>query len=303
MLLLRLARTFNMVGVQKKGFVSEGWDSIPPMPRLCGADLIRHFTTQEESPTEPVDFGFQSVPRREKAGRVAEVFNSVANSYDVMNDLMSAGLHRLWKDRLVQKLRPFPGMQHLDVAGGTGDVAFRIVDALALAQAGQAGKGLVTVCDINPSMLAEGQKRALKFYPGADMAWIVGDAETLPLPDSSMDSYTIAFGIRNVTNKAAALKDAHRVLRKGGRLLVLEFSHVTIPELQQVYDAYSFQIIPALGHFVANDRSSYQYLVESIRQFPDQEEFKAMIGAAGFKAVDYENMTGGVVAIHSAWKL
>eukprot|EP00191_Tetraselmis_sp_GSL018_P006044 CAMPEP_0177618246 /NCGR_PEP_ID=MMETSP0419_2-20121207/25445_1 /TAXON_ID=582737 /ORGANISM="Tetraselmis sp., Strain GSL018" /LENGTH=224 /DNA_ID=CAMNT_0019117075 /DNA_START=360 /DNA_END=1034 /DNA_ORIENTATION=+ len=224
-----------------------------------------------------------------------------------MNDLMSAGLHRIWKNRFVDKLRPFPTMQHLDVAGGTGDIAFRVLDGMGRPSpraAPLSPQGRVTVCDLNESMLQEGQRRAKAMgYEGPSLRWVMGNAERLPIGDASMDSYTIAFGIRNVTDKDAALREAHRVLRPGGRLMVLEFSHVTVPGLQQLYDAYSFGVIPALGQAVANDRASYQYLVESIRRFPRQEEFSEMIASAGFRSVSYENLTAGVVAIHTGFKL
>ncbi|GAB4813552.1 hypothetical protein N2152v2_000598 [Parachlorella kessleri] len=262
---------------------------------------------------QQVDFGFKQVPRDEKATLVGQVFSSVAPSYDVMNDLMSGGLHRLWKDRLVEKLRPFPGMQHLDVAGGTGDVAFRVLEAMRRAEFQQqpaaaaerpAQQGVVTVFDINPSMLQEGQKRAAA--QGLDqrsLRWVEGNAEQLPFEDNSFDSYTVAFGIRNVTDRDAALREAHRVLRKGGRFLCLEFSKLAVPGLQQLYDLYSFNVIPQIGRVVANDAESYQYLVESIRMFPDQESWARQIEEAGFRGVEFENQTLGVVAIHSGFKL
>jgi len=254
---------------------------------------------------EEVDFGFKAVPRGDKERLVGEVFSNVAQSYDVMNDLMSAGMHRVWKNCFVEKLRPFPGMRHLDVAGGTGDIAFRVIDAARFSErkAGLEPQAHVTVCDINGAMLQEGARRAERLgYSSADLTWVQGNAEALPYEDGAMDSYTIAFGIRNVTDKGAALAEAHRVLRPGGRLLVLEFSRVTVPGLREFYDAYSFNVIPAMGAAVANDRDSYQYLVESIRQFPPQEEFEAMIQAAGFSGTSYENLTGGIVAIHSGFK-
>ncbi|KDD75057.1 ubiE/COQ5 methyltransferase [Helicosporidium sp. ATCC 50920] len=273
-----------------------------------------------------IDFGFRQVPRGSKEHLVGEVFRSVASNYDVMNDFMSGGLHRVWKDRLVQKLRPFPSMQHVDVAGGTGDVAFRILRAMRESRGGRRGqeadataaafgsgiaaprpaRGSVTVVDINGSMLAEGRRRAVaQGLDPVDLEWVEASAEKLPLADASQDSYTVSFGIRNVTDRAAALREAHRVLRPGGRFLCLEFSKVeeSIPGLQQIYDAYSFHVIPAIGKLVAGDQDSYQYLVESIRMFPDQETWAQQIEDAGFKGVEYENLSFGVVAIHSGLKL
>lgn len=215
----------------------------------------------------------------------------VVCSYDLMNDLMSAGIHRLWKDRLVTKLGAGPDTRQLDVAGGTGDIAFRALDS---------GAGHVTVCDINPSMLDVGRARA---DGRAGLTWVEGDAQQLPFPDNSFHSYTIAFGIRNVVRLEAALAEAHRVLVPGGRFLCLEFSTVAVPGLDALYELYSHQVIPAMGLVVAGDWDSYQYLVESIRQFPDQQSFAAKIEAAGFSFVEYENLTAGVAAIHSGFKL
>lgn len=257
-------------------------------------------------------FGFEEVDAAEKAGRVKGVFSSVASSYDLMNDLMSVGIHRIWKDRLVSQLQPFAGMDHLDVAGGTGDVAFRVLKAIRRAEGDlhNAGSpvskpGSVVVADINAAMLAEGRRRSaqhgLAGEPG--LHWLEADAERMPCRDASVDAYTIAFGIRNVTDIPAALREAHRVLRRGGRFLCLEFSQVTIPGLRDLYESYSFHVIPQIGRFVANDQESYQYLVESIRQFPHQEEFAEMVEDAGFAAVSFENLTAGVAAIHSGFKL
>lgn len=242
---------------------------------------------------------------------VGGVFSSVASSYDLMNDLMSGGVHRLWKDRLVTQLRPFPGMQHLDVAGGTGDIAFRVLRRLREAEADAQGgaaephQGSVIVADINAEMLAEGRRRAVARGLGGDpgLSWLQADAEAMPCAKESLDSYTIAFGIRNVTDVPAALREAYRVLRPGGRFLCLEFSQVTLPGLRELYETYSFNVIPKIGRFVANDEKSYQYLVESIRQFPPQDEFADMIADAGFMGVKYENLTGGIVAIHSGAKM
>ncbi|OMO93745.1 UbiE/COQ5 methyltransferase [Corchorus capsularis] len=245
---------------------------------------------------------------------VGEVFSNVASNYDLMNDLMSAGLHRLWKDRLVSKLNPFPGMKHLDVAGGTGDVAFRILERVnsigrrALQDPLNDGfqeETQIYVCDINPNMLDVGKKRALErgLREDKSLKWVQGDAEALSFGDNSMDGYTIAFGIRNVTHIEKVLAEAYRVLKRGGRFLCLELSHVEIPVFKEFYDFYSFSIIPQVGELVAGDRESYQYLVESIRRFPPQEKFASMIADAGFQKVEYENLVGGVVAIHSGIKI
>jgi demethylmenaquinone methyltransferase/2-methoxy-6-polyprenyl-1,4-benzoquinol methylase len=240
-------------------------------------------------------FGFQTVPEAEKAGMVHGVFTRVANRYDVMNDLMSVGIHRLWKDAMMDWLAPQPGQRLLDVAGGTGDVAFRF-----LARARQAH---ATVCDMTESMLVAGRKRAEAENQADSLDWIVGDAMALPFAANSFDVYTISFGIRNVTRIADALSEAYRVLKPGGRLMVLEFSQLPNPMLQKAYDLYSFNVIPLMGQLVANDRASYQYLVESIRKFPDQETFAGMIRTAGFGQVRYRNLSMGIAALHSGWKL
>ncbi|CDP16205.1 unnamed protein product [Coffea canephora] len=258
-------------------------------------------------------FGYKEVREEEKSQMVGNVFTSVASNYDLMNDLMSGGLHRLWKDRLVSKLNPFPGMKHLDVAGGTGDVAFRILESInsvkrrALQDSPEDNlleETQIFVCDINPNMLNVGKKRAQERGLAEDRAlvWVEGDAEALNFEDNSMDGYTIAFGIRNVTHIEKALAEAYRVLKRGGRFLCLELSHVEVPIFKELYDLYSFSVIPAVGELVAGDRESYQYLVESIRRFPPQEKFAAMIADAGFQKVEYENLVGGVVAIHSGLK-
>uniref|UniRef100_A0A6I8P995 2-methoxy-6-polyprenyl-1,4-benzoquinol methylase, mitochondrial n=1 Tax=Ornithorhynchus anatinus TaxID=9258 RepID=A0A6I8P995_ORNAN len=239
------------------GLLRRGW-------RLAGSRLLlaswaraapagRLFSTEKRE--ADTHFGFQTVSEAEKGGKVYQVFESVAKKYDVMNDSMSLGIHRIWKDLLLQQMRPHPGTQLLDVAGGTG------------------------------------------------LAWVVGDAEELPFDDDKFDVYTIAFGIRNVTHMDRALEEAYRVLRPGGRFLCLEFSQVTNPLVARLYDLYSFQVIPVLGEVIAGDWKSYQYLVESIRRFPAQEEFKEMIEDAGFRKVTYRSLTSGIVAIHSGFKL
>ncbi|QYZ69962.1 bifunctional demethylmenaquinone methyltransferase/2-methoxy-6-polyprenyl-1,4-benzoquinol methylase UbiE [Neotabrizicola shimadae] len=240
-------------------------------------------------------FGFQTVSEADKAGLVHGVFTRVANRYDIMNDLMSGGVHRLWKDAMMDWLAPRPGQRLLDVAGGTGDVAFRFL--------GRAPGSSAVVLDMTESMLVEGRKRAEADRMSDRLDWVVGDAMALPLPSASFDVYTISFGIRNVTRIADALKEAYRVLRPGGRLMVLEFSQIPNDLLQWLYDRYSFNVIPVMGQIVANDRDSYQYLVESIRKFPDQESFATMIRQAGFSQVKFRNLTMGVAALHSGWKI
>ncbi len=244
-------------------------------------------------------FGYRTVGESEKQGLVNEVFAKAAQRYDQMNDLMSAGLHRLWKDDFVSMLNPPKSaapFHVVDVAGGTGDIAFRIAKV--------SGPGTrVTLADISPDMVTEGAKRAAREDPYARCRFTVGNAETLPFPDRTFDAYTIAFGIRNVTRIEAALAEAFRVLKPGGHFLCLEFSHVDVPILSDLYDAYSFTAIPAVGKVVTGDGQPYRYLVESIRMFPRQEEFKAMIEAAGFASTTYRNLTGGVAAIHSGWRI
>lgn len=261
------------------------------------------FRAMARSSTRPdaertTDFGFRRVGMDDKAGLVRGVFDSVAGRYDLMNDLMSGGVHRLWKDALVRRLDPRPGQRVVDVAGGTGDVALRIARRI-----GRQEPGRVIVCDINPSMVAMGRDRALDRAIVEAIAWVVGDAERLPLPDRSVDAYTVAFGLRNVTRLDAALAEARRVLVPGGRFLCLEFSHLVIPALGPLYDAYSFRVLPWLGQVVTGDRAAYAYLVESIRRFPDQAAFASRIEAAGFAGVAVSNMSGGVAALHSAWRV
>ena len=240
-------------------------------------------------------FGFQDVPEAEKAGRVRGVFGSVASKYDVMNDAMSFGIHRIWKDAMMDWLAPRSGQRLLDVAGGTGDIAFRFLR--------RAGRGHATVLDLTEPMLVEGRKRAEASALADSLDWVVGDAMALPFEDASFDVYTISFGIRNVTRPREALDEAFRVLRPGGRLMVLEFSRIPNELMQKVYDLYSFNIIPRLGQAIARDRDSYQYLVESIRRFPDQETFLGMVRAAGFGNAKYRNLSMGIACLHSGWKI
>jgi len=240
-------------------------------------------------------FGFETVPETEKAGRVQGVFSSVASKYDVMNDVMSVGIHRIWKDAMMDWLAPRAGQKLLDVAGGTGDISFRFLK--------RAGSGHATVLDLTEPMLVEGRKRAEADRLSDSLDWVVGDAMALPFDDNSFDVYTISFGIRNVTRPQEALNEAYRVLRPGGRLMVLEFSQLPNPMMQKAYDLYSFNVIPQMGQLVAGDRDSYQYLVESIRNFPDQETFLSMVKTAGFENAKYRNMTMGVAALHSGWKI
>ncbi len=248
-----------------------------------------------DSTPNTTHFGFQTVNEGEKAGMVHGVFTRVASKYDIMNDLMSLGIHRLWKDAMMDWLAPRPGQRLLDMAGGTGDVAFRFL--------GRAPGATATVCDMTESMLTEGQKRAEAENLASRLEWVVADAMALPFADNSYDVFTMSFGIRNVTRIADVLTEAFRVLRPGGRLMVLEFSQLPNPALQWLYDRYSFNVIPPLGALVANDRDSYQYLVESIRKFPDQESFARMIRAAGFGQVKYRNLSMGIAALHSGWKV
>ena len=240
-------------------------------------------------------FGFKTVAEEDKAGLVHGVFSSVASRYDVMNDLMSVGIHRVWKNAMMDWLAPRNGQRLLDVAGGTGDIAFRFLQRAPGAE--------VTVCDMTESMLVEGRERAEAGKYADRLAWVTGDAMALPFPDNSFDRYTISFGIRNVTRVPDALAEAYRVLRPGGRLVVLEFSQMPVPAMQWAYDRYSFNVIPAMGKAVTGDRDSYQYLVESIRKFPDQETFATMIREAGFGRVQWRNLSMGIAALHSGWKL
>ncbi len=248
--------------------------------------------TDEQKTTH---FGFQTVNETEKAGMVHGVFTRVASKYDIMNDVMSVGIHRIWKDAMMDWLAPRPGTKLLDVAGGTGDVSFRYLKRAPGAHA--------TVLDMTESMLVEGRQRAEADRMAEHLDWVVGDAMALPFPANSFDVYTISFGIRNVTRVQDALNEAYRVLRPGGRLMVLEFSQLPNDLMQKAYDLYSFNVIPVMGQIIAGDRDSYQYLVESIRKFPDQETFLGMIRQAGFQQAKYRNLSMGIAALHSGWKI
>lgn len=243
-------------------------------------------------------FGFRNVGTGEKQPLVNDVFHKVAKRYDIMNDVMSAGLHRAWKDAMIAALNPprREGYRTLDVAGGTGDIAFRIIEA-------SDRKAHSTVLDINGSMLAVGAERAEKKKLTANLDFVEANAEDLPFEANTFDAYTIAFGIRNVPRIDVALKEAYRVLKRGGRLLVLEFSEVEMPLLDRFYDAWSFNAIPKFGKLITGDEAPYQYLVESIRKFPNQKDFAAMIKEAGFSRVSFTNYTGGIAALHSGWKI
>jgi len=250
--------------------------------------------------TDTVSFGYEDVAPAEKTRRVGGVFSSVAGSYDLMNDAMSGGMHRLWKDRFVRRVQPRAGEQILDMAGGSGDIAFRLVKSGAS----------VTVADINPDMLAVGIERAqergianARERDTGSLVWSEANAETLQWPDRFFDAYTIAFGIRNVTDIPKALREAHRVLKRGGRFFVLEFSTTLWPGFGDAYDVYSHRVVPKLGKLLAHDEDSYRYLIESIRRFPDMPAFERMIGEAGFVRTRVEPMLGGLVAIHSGWKI
>lgn len=240
-------------------------------------------------------FGFEDIPESQKAERVRDVFGSVASKYDVMNDAMSFGIHRLWKDAMMDWLAPRAGQTLLDVAGGTGDISFRFLK--------RAGRGHATVLDLTEEMLVAGRQRAEADRMAECLDWVVGDAMALPFDDNSFDVYTVSFGIRNVTRPQDALNEAYRVLKPGGRLMVLEFSQIPNQLMRKIYDMYSFNIIPKLGQAIANDRDSYQYLVESIRKFPDQDTFLSMVKTAGFEQAKYRNLSMGIACLHSGWKI
>jgi len=241
---------------------------------------------------DTVSFGYTDVTPAEKTAKVGEVFASVASRYDLMNDAMSGGLHRLWKDRFVRRVKPRAGETILDMAGGTGDIAFRL----------RRSGAKVTVADINPAMLAVGRERAAR-RGYDDLAWAEENAERLSFADTAFDGYTIAFGIRNVTDIPAALAEAHRVLKRGGRFFCLEFSTTQWPGFADIYDAYSHRLVPKLGKLLAHDEDSYRYLIESIRRFPDMPTFERMIADAGFVRTHVEPLLGGLVAIHSGWRI
>ncbi|HLY90863.1 MAG TPA: class I SAM-dependent methyltransferase [Acetobacteraceae bacterium] len=243
---------------------------------------------------DTTDFGYQRVPRAAKRGMVRAVFDSVAPRYDLMNDLMSLGVHRVWKDIFVTALAPNPRHGLLDLAGGTGDISFGWLEH---------GGGPVLLSDVNAAMLEVAQDRAVSGAMIADVSLLVADAERLPLPDRTVDRVSIAFGLRNCTDKAAVLREARRVLKPGGRFFCLEFSHVQVAAMQPLYDAWSFRVLPMLGRYVAKDEASYRYLAESIRTFPDQEMLAAMLREAGFARVSVRNLSGGIAAIHSGWRL
>jgi demethylmenaquinone methyltransferase/2-methoxy-6-polyprenyl-1,4-benzoquinol methylase len=249
----------------------------------------------ESGTSGEVDFGYRRVKAKEKAQLVREVFDSVAPRYDLMNDLMSAGIHRLWKAELIDRLAPRPGQRLLDVAGGTGDIARRFL--------ARAGEARAIVCDINESMLRHGRDRSIDAGILAGIEWVCGDAESLPVETAGVDAYTIAFGLRNVTHIDAALAEARRVLKPGGRFLCLEFSPVQGPLLRRAYEFYSFAVLPLMGELVAGEREAYQYLAESIRRFPPPGELARMMEAAGLEQVSAKTLTGGVAALHSGWRL
>jgi demethylmenaquinone methyltransferase/2-methoxy-6-polyprenyl-1,4-benzoquinol methylase len=256
--------------------------------------LVKVCDMSEDNSTDQADFGYARVPRAEKARLVRAVFEAVAPRYDLMNDLMSGGIHRLWKRELIHRAHPRPGELLLDVAGGTGDIAERFLD----------GQGTTAiVCDINATMIETGRDRALDRGRVEGISWVCGDAEALPIASRSVDVVTIAFGLRNVTQIDRALAEMRRVLRPGGRFFCLEFSHVSLPLLARLYDAYSFNMLPALGAIVAGDRGAYQYLVESIRRFPTQEVLAEQMQAARFERVGFRNLSGGIAALHSGWRL
>jgi len=258
--------------------------------------------TNDQVSETTTHFGYKTIATEQKAVRVRAVFDAVAPRYDLMNDLMSVGIHRLWKAAMLDWLAPRQGWHVLDVAGGTGDIAFRILDRLAIHNGGSA-EGRVTVCDINESMVDQGRDRALDFGHLNGLDWVTGNAEVLPFPDMYFDAYTIAFGLRNVTSIETALKEALRVLKPGGRFLCLEFSTVKVAGLNAFYDRYSFSVLPRLGQIVAGDGNAYRYLAESIRRFPAQDSLETMMETAGFDQVKHRNLSGGIAALHSGWRL
>ena len=254
--------------------------------------------TETEKPAAATEawFGFRRVSSDDKTALVRGVFDSVASRYDLMNDLMSGGIHRLWKARLIDWLEPRPGQRLADVAGGTGDISFRFLE-----RAGESARS--TILDLTPAMLRVGRDRAIDRGLLRGLDWVAADAAALPIADMSVDAYAIAFGLRNVTEMDRALNEAWRVLKPGGRFVCLEFSHVVLPLLDRLYDLYSFRVLPSLGAAVTGDREAYRYLVESIRRFPAQDELAARLTAAGFERVSYRNLSGGIAALHCAWRL
>ena len=263
---------------------------------LFTARVRRYLRCMTDRNDRTTHFGFRDISVEEKAPMVQGVFESVASRYDIMNDLMSLGAHRFWKDALMDWMRPRAGEHCLDVAGGTGDIAERIRKR----QGGQDAAGRVLVFDLTEGMLRAGRER---FQGRDDLQWVCGNAETLPFEDNSFDAYTISFGLRNVSRPDLALAEARRGLRPGGRFFCLEFSQVVLPILKDIYDQYSFKLLPTLGGLVAGDRESYQYLVESIRRFPSQEKLEDMMREAGFGRVTHRNMSGGIVAVHNGWRI
>lgn len=241
------------------------------------------------------DFGFSRVKSKDKSNLVKKIFENVSGRYDLMNDFMSLGIHRVWKKSMLDWLAPRRGQSLIDVAGGTGDIAFNFI------KRAKTGAN-ATILDLTESMMIEGKKKTIDLPEESQINWVCGDAMRMPFSDSTFDVYTISFGIRNVTNISKTLSEAYRVLKPGGRLMILEFSSVNNDLISWIYDKYSFNIIPELGEFVSNDRESYQYLVESIRKFPNQEKFSEMIINEGFRKVKYRDLTFGIAALHSAWK-
>jgi len=269
--------------------------------------MFAAMASEDEAPpaaaAEPAWFGDRPVPAADKPGLVRGVFATVAGRYDLMNDLMSGGIHRLWKSTMIDALLLRPGQHVLDVAGGTGDIAQRIVERWGGPDAAIAAGGRVTVCDLTADMVAVGRDRAIDRGWIGGIDWVVGDAEALPFAEMSLDRYAIAFGLRNVTRPERALAEARRVLKPGGRLVCLEFSRVALPWLARLYDVYSANVLPTLGAMVAGDADAYRYLVESIRRFPPQDELAAMLARAGLEQVRYRNLSGGIAALHTAWRL
>ena len=249
---------------------------------------------ESDKPGQTADFGFTTVERNDKSTLVRQVFDSVAPKYDIMNDLMSLGVHRLWKREFCTALDPRPNRRLLDLAGGTGDITFRWLNA---------GGGPAILSDINATMLGVGRDRAAANGLLSQISFLVGDAESLPLPDNSFERISMAFGLRNCTNKDKVLAQARRLLRPGGKFIVLEFSKLCVAGLEKLYDSWSFRALPRLGQMVAGDADSYRYLAESIRMFPDQETLKTMMQAAGLERVSYQNLSGGIAAIHQGWRL